>query len=62
MYAVGTVKVQIDSAALIMVIMFIFPLALTLTAFLMWIIISLNGGLRSCLRLTHRHHSPPPAA
>lgn len=34
-----------QSAALVMVMLLIFPLALTLTAFLMWIIVSLNGEL-----------------
>lgn len=34
-----------QSAALLMVMLLIFPLAFTLTAFLMWIIVSLNGRL-----------------
>ncbi|WVF66945.1 hypothetical protein IAT40_001688 [Kwoniella sp. CBS 6097] len=45
MYAVGTVEVELDSASLITVLLLIFPLALTLTAFLMWIIVSLNGTI-----------------
>ncbi|WVR04155.1 hypothetical protein IAU60_001154 [Kwoniella sp. DSM 27419] len=45
MYAVGTVEVELDSASLITVLFLIFPLALTLTAFLMWIIVSLNGTI-----------------
>ena len=32
-----------QSASLAIVMVLIFPLALTLTAFLMWIIVSLNG-------------------
>jgi hypothetical protein len=58
LYSIGTVEVQLDvsgigrcfrgtdgsqSASLAIVLVLIFPLALTLTAFLMWIIISLNG-------------------
>jgi hypothetical protein len=60
LYSVGTVQVELDvsgvmrhrrctdmqSAALVMVMILIFPLALTLTAFLMWIIVSLNGETR----------------
>nr|XP_019050058.1 major facilitator protein [Kwoniella bestiolae CBS 10118]OCF28988.1 major facilitator protein [Kwoniella bestiolae CBS 10118] len=45
MYSVGTVEVQLDSASLITVMLLIFPLSLTLTAFLMWIIVSLNGTI-----------------
>ncbi|WWC69036.1 uncharacterized protein I206_102972 [Kwoniella pini CBS 10737] len=45
MYSVGTVEVELDSASLITVLLLIFPLALTLTAFLMWIIVSLNGTI-----------------
>ncbi|GMK58380.1 hypothetical protein CspeluHIS016_0504120 [Cutaneotrichosporon spelunceum] len=44
-YAVGTVKVELDSANIIVVLLMIFPLSFTLTAFLMWIIISLNGTI-----------------
>ncbi|KAK8861208.1 hypothetical protein IAR55_002027 [Kwoniella newhampshirensis] len=45
MYSVGTVEVELDSASLMIVLVLIFPLALTLTAFLMWIIVSLNGTI-----------------
>ncbi|WWC87461.1 uncharacterized protein L201_002350 [Kwoniella dendrophila CBS 6074] len=45
MYSVGTVEVELDSASLITVLLLIFPLAMTLTAFLMWIIVSLNGTI-----------------
>ncbi|BEI85990.1 hypothetical protein CcaverHIS002_0602770 [Cutaneotrichosporon cavernicola] len=44
-YAVGTVKVELDSANIIIVLLMIFPLSFTLTAFLMWIIVSLNGTI-----------------
>lgn len=58
MYSVGTVEVELDvssslpwfgitadfqNAPLWIVLLLIFPLAATLTAFLMWIILSLNG-------------------
>ncbi|CAK9779553.1 hypothetical protein CC85DRAFT_288042 [Cutaneotrichosporon oleaginosum] len=44
-YAIGTVKVELDSASIIIVLLMIFPLSFTLTAFLMWIIVSLNGTI-----------------
>ena len=43
LYAIGSVRVELESASLFLVLFMIFPLALTLTAFLMWTIISLNG-------------------
>ncbi|ORY26066.1 lung seven transmembrane receptor-domain-containing protein [Naematelia encephala] len=45
LYSVGTVEVELDSASLVIVLILIFPLAITLTGFLMWIIISLNGTI-----------------
>ncbi|RSH94248.1 hypothetical protein EHS25_004051 [Saitozyma podzolica] len=45
LYSVGTVEVELDSASLFIVMILIFPLSLTLTAFLMWIIVSLNGTI-----------------
>lgn len=45
MYSVGTVKVELDSASVLVVLLLIFPLSFSLTAYLMWIIISLNGEL-----------------
>lgn len=57
-YSLGTVEVQLESASIFVVLLMIFPLALTLTAFLMWIIISLNG---KCLlsRTDGRYHYTP---
>lgn len=43
LYAIGIVQVQLETASLFIVLFLIFPLALTLTAFLMWTIVSLNG-------------------
>lgn len=43
LYSVGTVSIELETANLVVVMLLIFPLALTLTAFLMWTIISLNG-------------------
>ncbi|RXK39801.1 major facilitator protein [Tremella mesenterica] len=45
LYSIGTVQVELDSAPLFLILILIFPLALTLTGFLMWIIISLNGTI-----------------
>lgn len=45
MYSVGTVKVELDSANVLVVLILIFPLSFTLTAYLMWIIVSLNGTI-----------------
>ncbi|EIW66224.1 hypothetical protein TREMEDRAFT_45866 [Tremella mesenterica DSM 1558] len=45
LYSIGTVQVELDSAPLFLILVLIFPLALTLTGFLMWIIISLNGTI-----------------
>lgn len=44
-YSVGTVKVALDTAPAWVVLALIFPLSVTLTAFLMWIIVSLNGTI-----------------
>lgn len=44
-YSVGTVKVALDTASLWIVLFMIFPLSVTLTTFLMWIIVSLNNTI-----------------
>ena len=43
-----------QNAALVIVLVLIFPLALTLTSFLMWIILSLNGTSLLTPRSTSR--------
>ncbi|XAO22907.1 hypothetical protein I312_101682 [Cryptococcus bacillisporus CA1280] len=55
MYSVGTVKVELDDASLLIVLLLIFPLSLTLTAFLMWIIVSLNGTIMHLQARKQRH-------
>ncbi|WWD16902.1 hypothetical protein CI109_101334 [Kwoniella shandongensis] len=55
LYSVGTVQVELDSASLMIVLVLIFPLALTLTAFLMWIIVSLNGTIMHLQARKQRH-------
>ncbi|KAI5450888.1 hypothetical protein NCC49_002628 [Naganishia albida] len=54
-YAIGTVQVELESASLFIVLFMIFPLALTLTAFLMWTIISLNGTITHLAARKQRH-------
>ncbi|KAJ9094999.1 hypothetical protein QFC21_005792 [Naganishia friedmannii] len=54
-YAIGTVRIEIESASLFLVLFMIFPLALTLTAFLMWTIISLNGTITHLAARKQRH-------
>lgn len=44
-YSVGTVKVALDTASLWLVLFMIFPLSITLTTFMMWIIVSLNNTI-----------------
>jgi len=55
-----------QSAAILMVMLLIFPLAFTLTAFLMWIIVSLNGesllGAWGGISANRRHNHVPPDA
>ncbi|ORX36229.1 lung seven transmembrane receptor-domain-containing protein [Kockovaella imperatae] len=55
LYSVGTVEVELDRASLVIIMILIFPLALTLTAFLMWIIVSLNGTILLLKAQKQRH-------
>lgn len=43
LYAVGIVELQLESTSALVLLLFIIPLAFTLSGFLMWIIYSLNG-------------------
>ena len=43
MYAVGIVELELESSSAFVLLMFVIPLALTLSGFLLWIIYSLNG-------------------
>ena len=43
LYAVGIVELELESSSAFVLLMFVIPLALTLSGFLLWIIYSLNG-------------------
>lgn len=46
LYAVGIVELELESTSALVLLLFIIPLAFTLSGFLMWILYSLNGRLR----------------
>ena len=43
LYAVGIVELEFESTSALVLLMFVIPLAFTLSGFLMWILYSLNG-------------------
>jgi hypothetical protein len=43
LYAVGIVELELESTSALILLMFIIPLAFTLSGFLMWILYSLNS-------------------
>ena len=43
LYAIGIVELELESTSALMLLLFIIPLAFTLSAFLLWIMYSLNG-------------------
>ncbi|KAF8846021.1 hypothetical protein BDN67DRAFT_1018676 [Paxillus ammoniavirescens] len=45
LYAVGIVELELESTSALTLLMFIIPLAFTLSGFLMWILYSLNGTM-----------------
>jgi len=45
LYAVGIVELQLESTSALVLLLFIIPLAFTLSGFLMWILYSLNGTM-----------------
>lgn len=47
LYAVGIVELELESTSALVLLLFIIPLAMTLSTFLMWIMYSLNGELLS---------------
>jgi len=51
LYAVGIVELELESTSALVLLLFIIPLAFTLSGFLMWILHSLNGTM---LQLTIR--------
>ena len=49
LYAVGIVELELESTSALVLLMFIIPLAFTLSGFLMWILYSLNGKVHPCV-------------
>jgi hypothetical protein len=47
LYAVGIVELEFESTSALVLLLFVVPLAFTLSAFLMWILWSLNGKFMS---------------
>jgi len=47
LYAVGIVELEFESTSALVLLLFVVPLAFTLSAFLMWILWSLNGKFTS---------------
>ena len=43
LYAVGIVELELESTSALVLLMFVIPLAFTLSGFLLWIMYSLNG-------------------
>lgn len=47
MYGVGIVELELESTSAFILLLFVVPLAFTMSGFLMWIMHSLNGETRS---------------
>ncbi len=45
LYAVGIVELELESTSALVLLMFVIPLAFTLSGFLFWIMYALNGSL-----------------
>ncbi|KAF8516142.1 lung seven transmembrane receptor-domain-containing protein [Hysterangium stoloniferum] len=45
LYAVGIVELQLESTSALILLLFVIPLALTLSGFMMWIMYALNGTI-----------------
>ena len=43
LYAVGIVELELESTSAFLLLLFVVPLAFTLSGFLLWILYSLNG-------------------
>ncbi|KAF9535642.1 protein PTM1 [Crepidotus variabilis] len=55
LYAVGIVELELESASALILLIFIIPLAFTLSGFLLWIMYSLNGTITH-LRARKQHY------
>lgn len=49
LYAVGIVELELESTSALVLLLFIIPLAFTLSGFLMWILYSLQGWVPPCV-------------
>lgn len=43
LYSIGIVELELESTSAVVLLLFIIPLAFSLSAFLLWIVYSLNG-------------------
>lgn len=48
LYAIGIVELELESTKALTLLLFIIPLAFSLSAFLLWIMYSLNGEIDCC--------------
>lgn len=48
LYAVGIVELELESTSAFVLLLFVIPLAFTLSGFLLWILYSLNGQSHTC--------------
>ena len=65
LYAIGIVELELESTAALVLMLFIIPLAFTLSGFMLWIMYALHGGSGdfSFMQNSHQHRSYrcPPA-
>ena len=54
LYGIGIVELQLESTSALVLLLFIVPLAFTLSGFLLWIMYSLNGVWQSSNKLSCR--------
>ena len=50
LYAVGIVELELESTSAFVLLLFVIPLAFTLSGFLLWILYSLNGTSIKCVQ------------
>lgn len=48
LYAVGIVELELESTSALVLLLFVIPLAFTLSGFLLWIMYALNGTKSFC--------------
>jgi len=54
LYAIGIVELQLESTSALILLLFVIPLAFTLSTFLLWIMYALNGLSISCSSMSRR--------